>query len=390
MKNAALRRLGVLMMIVASAVLIGFRGGAASYALFWTSLTVPAAALIYGVVIRTLFHAYFTVSGAEPLRGEAVECRIVLKNSSPLPLPDIRVRLEPGKLDYAPERTYFTLSLGPGETRAIELRPRCLHCGETETGLGEVRVGDIFGLTERTLSDTVKLTILPRRRRAENLAQLRRLDEENRAPIRSYFGERVPDGRLRAYSPGDDVRYINWKASQLAGRPMMRNTSPEPKGEPVLIPDSRASLPEGLAGWLCEDAVEEGAVVLTDWFSRHGVPLRVVGANGEVDVRDEGDVQAVYNAVSSGWFTGTARPDQLMERSMAPERRYILMTWELDAAFMTRARRCLDNGAEITVIYLGDAAQARAAMSSERRIGFLSVGPGEDILEVLSGGGGEK
>lgn len=398
MRGLIVRRLLSLASVIAAAVLIGYRGGTASFLLFWTAVLIPVIALLYRRKIKSRFLVAFRVADHTVLRGESTTAVLTLTNNSIFPMTDIRLRLSEGKVRFSGGEEHLSCALLPGEMKQLELTLSCLHCGETAAGAEEILVRDIFGLTESRFAAVGKINVLPRTEHLSDLviAPVRQIERQNLS--RSYYGDTIPDGQLRPYISGEDVRRIHWKASQLQGRPILRNLIPEPKTEVVLLPDSRSGLPEGRERWLAEDSIIEGTLAIADYFLRGNIATRVVaGAERVVNVYNPSHYLTLYDLCARDFFTGTQRPDELMERDMMSRtagRSYIILTWELDDRLLHTCRLCMDAGAEVTVVYVGEDADARSMAAAERRLAFYQVTSARDIFAVLTGsrtkeGGGE-
>ena len=68
-----IRRLLCAAVLLGSAVLIGYRGGAAAYLLFWAALLVPLLALLCRAVFRRSLLVSLKTETDEVLRGEEPE-----------------------------------------------------------------------------------------------------------------------------------------------------------------------------------------------------------------------------------------------------------------------------------------------------------------------------
>lgn len=389
MKGLIIRRLLCLASVIAAAVLIGYRGGNASFLLFWTVVLIPVAALWYRHIIRTRFLVAFRAAEHTVLRGESTTAVLTLTNNSPVPITDIRLRLTDGKVRFTEGAEEIRCFLLPGEMKRLELTINCLHCGETLAGAEEIRVRDLFGLTESRFTAVSKLHVMPRTEHLSDLviAPVRQIERRNRS--RSYYGDTIPDGQLRPYAQGEDVRRIHWKASQLQGRPILRNLVPEPKTEVVLLPDSRSCLPEGSARWLAEDSIIEGTLAIADYFLRGNIATRVVADETRVvNVYTPAHYLTLYELCARDLFSGEQRPDTLMERDMVsrnPGSSYVVLTWDVDDRLIRTCSLCMDAGAEVTLLYIGEDSAVRSFAAAERRLMFHQVTSARDIFEVLSG-----
>ncbi len=385
-----LRRLLALLAVLGGAVLIGYCGGTAAYLLFWATLMPPLVAFVWWLATKWRFHAAVRTDAPTALRGERPACTLTLFNDSPLPLSGISVRMGGQRIRFDGAET-LRLSLAPGEVHKLQFKPLCLHCGKTELGAVELRLQDPFGLTERRLTVMEPLRIEPRMLRLPRLVITQPMEREQRVNAQMYLGDRTPNGELRSYQPGDDVRRVNWKVSALQGRPILRATEPESRDELVLLPDLRDALPAGDAGYLAEDSIREGSLALADWFLRRGVPLRVLPdeRRGAITVHTGEDLMRLRVLMSGDCFTGSRRPDEMMERDLATGRwgrRYILLTWEVDEALLRRASHCIELGAEVTLLCIGGGEELRSQAATVQRLEFHQINARRDVIAVLSGG----
>ncbi len=377
--------------ILGGAVLIAFRGGVAAWLLFWVSLLPPLLALVWRLFGLSRLFCVARTERKAPERGEITDCVLTLVNDSSLPLTDLRLRLTDGKVRFAGTPGVLRISLAPGEVRNLQLPMLCSHCGETAAGAETIWALDPFGLSCRRLSAETQLQIRPRTAHLERLLVTPPSERENRRSARMYQADQIPNGELRDYFPGDDLRRVNWKVSALQGRPVLRVLEQEDRDELILLPDARSDLPEGAAGWLAEDSVLEGSLAIADYLLRRGLPLRVVTDSAQdLTVRTPEGLKRLQTLCTGRFFTGSRRPDTLIEEDMArgrSGRSYVLITWLMDEPLLRRAARCLELGADLTLIYVGNdpAADSRAAGLPHLR--FHRVTEQRDILTLLGGGG---
>lgn len=385
-----IRRLLCAAVLLGSAVLIGYRGGAAAYLLFWAALLVPLLALLCRAVFRRSLLVSLKTETDEVLRGERVPCALELYNRGVLPIPEIRIRLVSGKFRMPEDAGAQELrcSLQPGEFKRIPFAPVAMHCGSALLGAESIRVRDWFALTELRLTRTAELRVLPRTRRAENLLVAPPRETERRHSARSYYGDTAPDGQLRAYLPGDDLRRVHWKASARASSLIVRQFEPEPKSELVLLPDARALLPDDPFGWFAADSILEGTLCIADYYLRHEITLRVIpDARRAVTLRAVTDFPRLRQLCSGDFFVGEERPDELLERDLASggSGPYILLTTTADEALVRRLSRCVARGVQVVLLCIG-APDASAALSrAQTRIPIYYVNQKRDVFTVLTG-----
>ena len=386
-----LRRGLAALAVLGGAVLIAYRGGAAAWLLFWACLLPPLLAVVWRLAGLSCLHCIARTEEETPEHGETVACVLTLANAGPLPLTDLRIRLTDGKLGFVDTPRTLRLALAPGEVRQLRLPLACRHCGEAEAGAEAIWALDPFGLSCRRLSALTALRVLPRTARLERLLVTPPSERLERRGGRWYLGERVPNGELRDYVPGDDLRRVNWKVSAAQGRPVLRVLEPEDRDELVLLPDAREALPEGAAGWLAADSVLEGTLALADHMLRRGLPLRVLPyPDREITVRDADGLRRLQTLCAGRFFTGARRPDELLELDLARNRgarSYVLVTWLLDEALLRRAARCQALGADLTLIYVGDDPAAAEISAGFPWLRFHRVTEQRDVLTLLGGEG---
>ena len=391
MKRIRIHRLLWALGLLGSAVLIGFRGGAASFLIFWSFVLMPVFSLAFKRIVLTGVVIRLEISDSNVVRGERLPCTLRLINDTFLPLPTVRIRMYDGKVHFPEEEQELTCSLQPGEERAFDFEPLCRHCGAALLGASSIEIPDYFLLTEAKYQRTERIHILPRRQRLEQMLKLPPKEEERRQVDRSYFGDRVPDGQWRLYQPGDDIRRIHWKLTARQQQLIMKNLIPEPKNEMVLIPDGRDALPEGRAGWLAEDSIVEGTLAIADYYLRFGIALQVVpDLSRQVSLMEASSYDRLYKLMAKGFFSGKERADDVLGQleAMNGSRRYILLTWDVDEAFIRNVSSSVSRGADITLIYIGDSSEPAALASSERKLAFYQVTSRNDIFRTLQGSKG--
>ncbi len=388
MKALYIRRILWALCLIGAAVLIGFHGGAASFLLFWCLLLLPLVSLIFRQMIRKGLAIRLEVEERHTVRGERLHCQLRLINDSFLYIPEIRIRMSEGKVQFQPEQISFTCSLKSGEEKVFSFDPLCRHCGRAVIGASRIEVPDYFSLMELVYERIERINILPRRQRLDSILIAPPKAEERRKVDRSYLGEHIPDGQWRSYQPGDDLRRVHWKLSARQQELIMKNQVPEPKSELILIPDGRDQLPAGKPGWLAEDSIVEGTLAIADYFLRHSIALTVVpDSQRRISLSQMSAYDQLYQMMARNFFSGKTRPDETMAaygRLNGPGK-YIVLTWEIDEDFIRRLSDGIQKGSDVTLIYLGDSEEAAALARAEKKLAFYQVTAGNDIFSALKG-----
>ncbi len=168
--------------------------------------------------------------------GEENACALTFRSFAWMPLRVWAIEGWPSEFEVEPGELTARVDGYGSETVKYVLRPG--GRGEFDLGPVQVRVRSPLGLIERRLSfgEKTKVRVYP------NLKDLRRYDLLSRRRLLSQQGiravRRVGEGReferLREYSPGDEYRIIDWKATARRRRPVSRVHETE-RGQNIMI-----------------------------------------------------------------------------------------------------------------------------------------------------------
>lgn len=174
---------------------------------------------------------------ARILYGETVQAKLVIKNSSPFPVPWVRLH-EHLPLDLTSPAFFNRLiSLGPGEALEMEYELSGKLRGHYRIGPLNLSSSDPFGLTQESTrwipfqTTIVYPKVVP--------------VAEMGLPSRSPFGHLKTQQQLyedpsrtigvRDYMQGDSIRSINWKTSAATGSLKVRKLEPAMTLETLLL-----------------------------------------------------------------------------------------------------------------------------------------------------------
>ena len=388
-KALRFRQLLMVLVILAAAVLIGFKGGAASYLFFWISLILPLSALIFRRLVRSSLVIRLEVEKTSVVRGELLACKLMLRNDSYITIPEIRIRMSEGKIHFSEKEQSLYCSLAPGEEKVYAFHPVCRHYGYCRIGASSIVIPDYFSLTELTYEKIEHVNVLPRQQRIDQLPIAPPEEKDQQKVDRSYFGEMIPDGQWKLYSRGDDIRRVNWKASARSQKLILKNLSPEPKTELVLIPDGRKDVSGGEAGWQAQDDIVEGTLAITDYFLRRGIALKILpDAPRKQVLTSISAFPRLYKIMARNFFSGETGVEDALDFHVRSEGigRYILLTWEVNEALIRKISLLISRGAKVTLIYIGDSSEVASLAASEKKLSFVQAPSDRDFFSVLSGG----
>ena len=174
---------------------------------------------------------------ARILYGETIRAKLVIKNSSPFPVPWLRLHEHLPLELSSPAFFNRLISLGPRETIEMDYELSGKLRGHYQIGPLSLSSSDPFGLTQESIrwisfgTTIVYPRVVP--------------VAEMGLPSRSPFGHLKTQQRLyedpsrtigvRDYVPGDSIRSINWKTSAATGSLKVRKLEPAMTLETLLL-----------------------------------------------------------------------------------------------------------------------------------------------------------
>lgn len=232
-------------------------------------------------------HLELQRSPLPPVRlTESLTTQLQLRNPTRRTL-DLQVRdAWPPSAGAVNNRLSVRLAGGRGRRLAITLTPerRGVHCADRVT----LRSFGPLGLAGRQHSVRVAgcVKVLPefasRRHLPSRLARLRELDGN---ALVLHGGQGSEFDSLRQYTPGDDVRAIDWRASARSRQTMVRTFRPERDRQVLLVVDSGRSAAYRIGDTTRLEQHIEAALLLTTLAERAGDQVGLLAVDTEVRVR---------------------------------------------------------------------------------------------------------
>jgi uncharacterized protein (DUF58 family) len=184
--------------------------------------------------------------------GEVIDARLRLYNRSWLPLPWLQIQ-EAVPFDLKQQADYRTVvSVGARSTVEHAYQLACKKRGYYQVGPLNLRSSDLFGFVEARWEESRPATLIV----YPQVVALERLGLPSRSPFGSLAGRRqlLEDparmAGVRAYSAGDSLRRIHWKASAHVDELLVKKLQPS-MAVPVLLLldlDRGAYSPRSLVG----------------------------------------------------------------------------------------------------------------------------------------------
>ena len=168
--------------------------------------------------------------------GETIDVQLRLHNRSWLPLPWLQIQ-EAVPLELKDQADYRSVvSLGGHSTLEHPYRLACKKRGYYQVGPLSLRSSDLFGFVEARWDETTPATLIV----YPQVVALEKLGLPSRSPFGTLAGRRqlLEDparmAGVRAYTAGDSLRRIHWKASAHSGDLLVKKLQPS-MAVPVLI-----------------------------------------------------------------------------------------------------------------------------------------------------------
>lgn len=165
---------------------------------------------------------------ARAFAGEIIDARLHLHNRSWLPLPWLQIQ-EAVPLELKDQLNYRSVtSVGGHSTVEQPYRLACKKRGYYQVGPLSLRSSDIFGFVEARWDEARPATLIV----YPQVVPLERLGLPSRSPFGSLPGRRqlLEDparmAGVRAYTAGDSLRRIHWKASAHSGDLLVKKLQP--------------------------------------------------------------------------------------------------------------------------------------------------------------------
>ena len=227
-----------LLILIAAFILsllgISFFGGPVPYLFLCLVLSVPLMcyAYILGVIIS--LRIYQKPEGRNMVCGSPSELMITLQNEGWFSFTSLRILFYSSFSTVSDIEDSAVYELPPHSQIRRQTQLVCRYRGEYKVGIKKIIVGDFLGIFHVTYSIREPLTVIVAPAMIR-LGGLREEDPPMDADRDSYTRRTEPDIPVHEYIPGEDVRFLNWKASAAMQKLMVRERIGEEKSGIALI-----------------------------------------------------------------------------------------------------------------------------------------------------------
>ena len=213
------------------------------------------------------------------LEGEETTVNVVLEARSTVDRIDVYLQLPPD-VTLVDGTNPVSLRLAAGERRELELRVRADRWGGHLLGPVYARASDPFGFLrwEAVAATRPQLRAYPREDVLQRIVQPAETQVFAGNELARRKGEGIEFADLRAWTPGDAVKRVNWRASARRGELVVNETHPDRNTDIVLFVDSFAEARQGSEGTL--DLAVRATAALADAYVRRRDRVGLIGFGG--------------------------------------------------------------------------------------------------------------
>lgn len=391
-------RLLVLLALIASAVLIGFRGGAFSYLLFYSALSIPVFSLIYLFYVFVRFRIYQYIDHKTLVKEDTTPYQFILSNEDILTYSYVDVTFLSdtaaiGEVSMGSER-----SLLPGESRSWDTTLTCHYRGIYHAGIDRVEIRDYFQLFRLVypIPTHITVTVLPRVLHLPDFLPLQKEDQLQRMRPNPTLRPEMLDTDVRSYLAGDSMRQIHWKATAAQGKPFSRSYVEEPKAGLYLITDLTRQKGTELECLIAEDKLIETALAAADYLLREHITANFLldeGGLQSIPLRDQNDFDYFYQYCASTQFQSALSAHELVETALRQaisdgvnQVHLLIVTQSITHELCSTCFQALTGGHRIGIICIGGGERASYTQELDERIEFFLIHPDQKLEDVLCKG----
>lgn len=262
------KRLVMALFILLSGILMGRYGGAASYLMFYTAVTLPLLSAGYVVYVYFRFRIYQKIEHRTVVKGERIPYEFILANEDVITYAYVNVDFLKGNShleSLALEKSYCLL---PGEKISKSTVLCCHYRGNYQVGIDHAVIRDFLGLISITypIGTKIEMEVLPKVVPLERFRYAPGNPDEKGQPASFTGRPEIPDVETREYMPGDSMHSIHFKASARQGALMSRKYMDEPKPELFIVPNLKKTAGGESVTIPVEDKVIEVFLSIGNYF----------------------------------------------------------------------------------------------------------------------------
>ena len=382
-------RIILIVLMLATAVLTGIRGGTITYMLFYFVWGAPILSCLYLLYVYLRFRIYQDIGKRTLIKGEKVPYTVQLSNHDIVTYTSVKVhffeRLSTIE-DVSGDKNY---SFTPGQSYKKETVVCVNYRGQYSVGVDKAEIMDFLHLFKMTYRypKSIMVTVLPVVPHYENLVVA--VDEyaENINVNNARYEESFPDVELRKYVTGDSLRAVNWKASARGRELFTRKYVNEANPAVLLLADFSSTGLNGEDKVIIEDKLIEANLGIADYMYRKNVAVDALFCDEEIKglpIYSKAGMDNFYNICAHTVFNGSFDASELLlERGRGLYSQIIVVTHKITDELMKASAFLASKGSFINIVYIGDDGLADKTWEDNIGVSVTSILSEQEVADVL-------
>ena len=313
MKNKGI--LVIAALFVLSLVGISFYGGPITYVFFWTVLLIPIVSYFYILCVIISLKIYQRTDGRDMVAGTPSEFYITLQNEGWFSFSSLRIIFYSSFSTISDIDDGAVYELLPHSSIVKKTKLLCKYRGNYNVGIKKIVVGDFLGIFSFAyrIKEPLNVIVVPAMVQMTEPPGNELLSDADRDNMQRKTELDIP---VREYAEGDDMRFVNWKASAITQKLMVRQRRGEEKSGIAIIMDPgryQSKMEEYLPP---ENKVIEWVLSLALYYIENNIPAEVIyrtNAINKIAVKDTGDFELLYEEMSRYSFREDNDKEKLFE-----------------------------------------------------------------------------
>ena len=280
---------------------ISFYGGPVTYVFFWTVLMIPLICFIYIFCVIHGIRIYQKTDGRAMVCGTPSDFYIILKNEGWFTFSSLRIIFYSSFSTVSEIDGDAVYELGPHSSLQKKTKLLCRFRGDYCVGIKQIVVRDFLDLFSVTykIKEPLSVVVDPA---IVHLPGLNNRDMDMNSDRDNPYKRSMPDIPVREYTPGDDIRFLNWKASAAMQKYMVRQLCGEEKSGIAIImdPGRYSKDPENYLPY--ENKIIEQTIALTLYYVENHIPVDVICRSAQAEkipVGNLGEFDVLYEQMCS-------------------------------------------------------------------------------------------
>ncbi len=291
--------------VILSLVGISYYGGPVTYVFFFMVLLIPVISFTYIACVIASIKIFQRTDGRDMVSGTPSDFYITIENEGWFTFSFLRIIFYSSFSSITDIDDGVAYELLPHTSLTRKTKLLCRYRGEYEVGIKQIVVGDFLGIFRVTyrIREPLNVIVSPAIVHLDHTIGKELLSQTDRD---NYRKKTEPDIPVREYIEGDDIRYMNHKATALMQKLMIKERKGEEKSGIAIVMDPGRYSTDMEDYLPAENKVMEMALALPMYYLEKRIPVDVITMDTSIHksmVRDTGDMDALYELMRSYSFS---------------------------------------------------------------------------------------